>query len=482
MATYDEGTINNLLNDVAELKSLVRGLLVRDVSAIDAAEIMKDFGDIDYKAVDDEGRLRVVMSAVNLLSAFGISAHFAGFAEDGVTPTVWIDADYGGITALGGNMVIDATGLNIFGLNLAQYFTATENGEQRQAFLGMYLPQGVTTPVFSILFTGPSGSNLLTNGDAETGDLTGWTDADSAWEANADSYEGSYAFKHLGSAEAYPGKLKQNVAVTAGDILTISFAQKRTAGILAPRVNITWKTSAPATISTDKIYGTTSLGYTTFLQSFIAPVGTASVDIEIVPGDPLNDEFFDDIEVYIQEVSTELRFGDGELKAIVDGVTFDLLNGSRVGASNTDFEIVSSTTETAIVEKVIPGGTLPDGYAYEIEILGSYKNQTGVNRAPTIKFYYGGYFATIYSTSIATSPNRHVFVIRILLRRTSDSAQFVKYYIRRATEIIETENTTTYVEDSTVDQTMKVTVTHPVSNANLSFTARTTRVAKIREF
>jgi hypothetical protein len=313
--------IEQLRREIALIKTMVLNVASGDSVTQNIGNVTQ--GELRFK--DNDEKLRVIFSAINLLAEFGIPAHFAGFAEDGVTPTVWIDADYGGFTALGGNMVIDATGLNIFGLNLAQYFQASNDGVQRRAFLGMYLPQGATVPVWSILFTGPPGTNLITNGNAETGDETGWTDAQSAWTIEADPYEGTYAFKHNGSAEAFPGYLKQNVGVTAGNILTFAFVQKRTAGILAPKVKLTWKTSAPATISTDTVYGSNSNGWTTFEQSFIAPATAASVDIELIPGDPLNDEYFDNIELYVQSVSTELRLGDGELTAIVDGVTYDLL-------------------------------------------------------------------------------------------------------------------------------------------------------------
>ena len=249
----------------------------------------------------------------------------SGFFQFGV------NADDGSLAALGGSLLINSDGLSIEGLTLAQYFLASNAGNQRQAWLGMYLPQGASVPVWSIIFTGPDGSSLITNGDAEDGDLTGWTDADSAWEASATSpYDGGYSLKHLSDAEVFPGKLLQNVAVTEGNIYSFGFASRLESGILSPYVKLVWKTSAPAVILTDIIYGTHSSSWQFSQQSFTAPETAASVDIELYPGDPFNDCYFDAIILFEQGISTELRLLDHAIVSIVDGASTLLAGGTTV--------------------------------------------------------------------------------------------------------------------------------------------------------
>jgi uncharacterized glyoxalase superfamily protein PhnB len=244
-----------------------------------------------------------------------------GYAPDG-TPTFWISPDDGSGRFLGGSAVMDSNGLSINGLSLAQYFLASNAGNQRQAWLGMYLPQGGDTPVWSIIYTGPDAATIVVNGDAETGDETGWTDADAAWSPSTTSpYAGTYSFKHNSSAEVFPGTFLQNVAVTGGAIYSFGFASRLESGILSPYATLTWKTSAPAVISTETIYGTHSTSWQFSQQSFTAPATAASVDIELYPGDPFNDCYFDGIVLFEQAISTELRLSDHALTAVIDGET-----------------------------------------------------------------------------------------------------------------------------------------------------------------
>ena len=113
---------------------------IKNVTGESLDEMAPEIGQLDYRAVDENGKLRMIMSAINLLADFGISAHFAGFKEDGVSPSFWADADYGALAALGGNLLVDGDGLSIFGLVLAQYFEATNGSETRRFYIGMTLP------------------------------------------------------------------------------------------------------------------------------------------------------------------------------------------------------------------------------------------------------------------------------------------------------------------------------------------------------
>ncbi|RPJ18781.1 MAG: hypothetical protein EHM35_21495, partial [Planctomycetaceae bacterium] len=105
----DPESIQNLILD---LKRRVAALEQSFVSANAADELVSELGDLDFRAVDDEGRLRMIMSAINLLEEFGISAHYIGFDTDG-TPQVWDSADDGSRYAGGGNVRMSRDGVTI---------------------------------------------------------------------------------------------------------------------------------------------------------------------------------------------------------------------------------------------------------------------------------------------------------------------------------------------------------------------------------
>jgi hypothetical protein len=107
------GVQNNVLDRQTELERKVATAARRNVSGETLDKFAQEFGEIDFRAVDSDGKLRMVMSALNLLSELGISAHFAGVAADGVTPTAWLDADNGKWTSGGGKVTEDENGFSI---------------------------------------------------------------------------------------------------------------------------------------------------------------------------------------------------------------------------------------------------------------------------------------------------------------------------------------------------------------------------------
>lgn len=75
-------------------------------------EIASAIGELDFRAVDSNGNLRMIMSAINLLDEFGIDAHFAGFDVNGVAQ-IYLSADDGSLVAGGGEVALDQNGITI---------------------------------------------------------------------------------------------------------------------------------------------------------------------------------------------------------------------------------------------------------------------------------------------------------------------------------------------------------------------------------
>ena len=395
----------------------------------------------------------------------------AGFVEDG------------GLVALGGNYIIDGDGESTFGLTLAKYFEATNAGETRRGFLGMNLPQGATVPAFSIIYTGAEAASLVTNGDFETGDLTGWTDTDSAWEASTVSpYNGTYSAFHDGTAGIFGGDLVQSgITVTAGDVVTVSFANRRAFGILAGRMKIEFIDSSSGVVSTEYIYGAASDSWQTFSGNFVAPASSATVRLTWEVGDPFNDEAIDDVMLYVTDTLQELRFEDSGLKAFSNGEEYDLLNNDKLDVTTADLEVVNTSTETDIWSMTVPGGTLGTDGMIEIDFVGSYLNNTALARSMTIRFYYGGTFITaVNALSQNASATRRLFNGKFYIKATgaTNSQRLMSSMVRSdadgtffdGTSVGHSEGTA--LIDSTADQTLKITVRHSDAGANISFIRR----------
>ena len=244
-----------------------------------------------------------------------MGSNSAGYANIKISPSAGTAEMRNGqvtqsdITFSGTGGSITAGGILLSGLTGLLHFVADYLGEHREAEIGMTTPSGATAPVFSQIFLGPAGTNLVTNGNAETGNLNGWTDADTAWFADsADPYAGVYAFRHNCQDDTCPNAFLQNVAVTAGVRYSISFAAKMHSGILQPYVTLIWKKAGGAVISTETMYGNGTNSWVVNTGLYLAPALAASVDINFYPGDPFNDVSLDDIQLSVQAVSRQFGF------------------------------------------------------------------------------------------------------------------------------------------------------------------------------
>lgn len=112
-------TRGNLLDRQARAEAAIRAGQRRDVQVGALEEIAQEIGAMQFRAVDEQGRLRMIMSAINVLDELGISAYFLARDIDN-NPTVWLDADNGNFSAGGingstgfANVLLHALGLDI---------------------------------------------------------------------------------------------------------------------------------------------------------------------------------------------------------------------------------------------------------------------------------------------------------------------------------------------------------------------------------
>ena len=103
---------NNVLDVLRDVRKTQGRIYRRNVKAESSSDLV-DNHDMETRAIDDNGLLRMIMSATNLFNEIGVSAHFAGLAADGVTPTLWIDADNGKLTAGTGVIFLDENGISV---------------------------------------------------------------------------------------------------------------------------------------------------------------------------------------------------------------------------------------------------------------------------------------------------------------------------------------------------------------------------------
>jgi hypothetical protein len=221
-----------------------------------------------------------------------------------------LSAENGRAYFAGGQAYLGADAFIINGLTYPIQQTATNSGYTRIGKMGMIVPYGSSVPAFQLSFEDPPGDNLLTNGDAESGSTTGWTDASSAWSVSTTSpYAGTYSFKHDETNTGCPANFVQNVgSLTAGNRYAVSFASKTPNGDFTPNVILIWKTSGSVEISRDICYGSYSASWNIKTQAYPAPATCTNVDVVLSPGDSFGDAYFDSVSFYAQSVGMYLTF------------------------------------------------------------------------------------------------------------------------------------------------------------------------------
>ncbi len=282
--------------------------------------------------------------------------------------------------------ILDADALKFTGLLYGIQHTATAGGISRIGKLGMFVPTGASAPSYRIGYEATSGTELVSNGGAETGDETGWTDSDTAWAVSTlYSIAGAYSFRHDPTDETCPATLVQSVAsLSALTNYTFSFASRLKTGSFAPYVQLAWKNGGGTTIRTDQIEGTLSDAWVTATETFKSPSGTASVTITIYPGDPFSEAYIDAVSLYATSLTVSLYFapdltltganmavpdgnvysGDSDSMAddsaisFTPGKTNSFMLVYAVGSEGTTYGLVLFNTDTPTVTSISAGSAL----------------------------------------------------------------------------------------------------------------------------
>lgn len=301
MSTDNFDKINkdsNLLERIEKLEAKVSSLARRNVRVERISNISPSLGELDFRAVDDNGMLRTIMSALNLFDEFGIDAHFAGLDADS-NPQFYISSDDGSAVFAGGLARLDESGLT-FGNNIAGLTFQSGDGGTK-TFGGLD-----ASSIFKLVTAklGNSGNALNTNGTFETGDFTNWTetDAGAVLAISTDAHKGNYAAAWSGAGSATDGKLNFNSGSTL--YYMVVFYAKKTGGAASVYVQ---DANHAGTIVECKVVGD---GWNRYIA--ITDARWSSVDIWAGAG-----VVIDDVEIYswIYGSSIEMDGNDMILRA-----------------------------------------------------------------------------------------------------------------------------------------------------------------------
>lgn len=267
---------------------------------------------VDFRALDpNTGEVRMIMSAISLLEEFGVKGYFLGRDESG-QPTVWIDADTGAITAALGEWWVDGEGTHSEGMTFLHKFNAVYGGFTRQAFIGMYLPDGADRPSLRIYYNEPSSGNLFTNGSFEAGDETDWTDTNTSYTVAADATYG-YAATHDPTDTGCPPTLTRSVAVTANKVYGFIFASKLLSGVFPCNATLTWKDAGSAVLRTDTLIGGSTTTYQEKSAVYTSPTGAATVLLTVHAGDIFSESVVSGFELYELTSFSSIDFYDEKI-------------------------------------------------------------------------------------------------------------------------------------------------------------------------
>jgi len=148
--------------------------------------------------------------------------------------TFWISSQTGAILAGGGAVRINEDGIQSYNAGDAIEFYEPSN--TTYSFISMISKgDGSLTPLNLFSFAPASETNLLTNGDFETGDLTSWTetDPDGIVSVISGGYKNTYSLQFDMNAGMPSGTTKIEQTITAATGAVVSFRARTTVNLVA---------------------------------------------------------------------------------------------------------------------------------------------------------------------------------------------------------------------------------------------------------
>lgn len=326
------GPAKGIHKQLADLSRQVVGIRTRPLAVEQISDISPDLGvvtggrfiassdsdPLEITDSDTEGGAPTVSGSGVVIDGDGIPVgdtgdvgHIIGY--NGGAATVWISAVDGSEYAASGALVINSDGVAFTGLNYLLDFTATNSGETRTGHFGMVIGPDGSTPALAILFDGESGgSELVTNGGAEDGDLTGWTDSSTFFAVNSSKiHSGSHNFYNdgtSGATETLTGSRMTPISVGSVYAASLWLATRLTATTTLD-VYIKWydATSGGSLIKTDTVLSMASVigdgAYHQYSSQLIAPSGAQSAEF-VFSTKSFNTPYFDDFSFAKVAVST----------------------------------------------------------------------------------------------------------------------------------------------------------------------------------
>lgn len=323
----------NLIDGVKELLRRVEALERRGVNANSLDEFTDDIGDqragrflamssgVEPTDPDASG---VFMSAAG--ETFGSDTYNIGGVENGSLQFGLRSTDGVGVFS-GGDAEIGTEGISINRMGYLIQHTATDGTTERTGSMGMWATPGGTEPCYGLAFNAPADeTELVINGDAETGDTTGWnktTETNGAWSAFSSPsvavIAGTYSFMWNPSNATNTGVFDQSISVSSSTGYRFSIKHVKLHADGSHKCELKWYDSGSSLLRTDTIFNLSSV-YTspkTTTFNLKSPAGAASASIVITCTNINKDSglgIYDGITLQAVSISSSLYFDStGEL-------------------------------------------------------------------------------------------------------------------------------------------------------------------------
>lgn len=348
----------NLVARIRALEDMVAALATREVQADSIDEIAVDLGEYrsarlmaitaaDPSDVEANGAF---FDSEGILFSDGKVYHYGGLHEGKLTTGT--RAEDGAHIWADGDGVQDQNGQFMYGVRFALEHLATDpNGNNpRRGRIEMIYPDGGTIPAWRLQFADASPSTeLITNGNFETGDTTGWTatlTGDAAFAAVDDGAGGFQGSLNAGSGTA--SVLTTQAAVEAGKNYAsrVTYEAGRIASVWVT-IRLDWINSVGAVVSSQTLVsksitgGGPGLQYvriqrTTYSGTVKAPAGAVGARLYLSSNGAM---LYDDVSLQVVQISDEILFDDNGLS---------ILKWGAVANGGTDQDNVTSESYTDI--------------------------------------------------------------------------------------------------------------------------------------